>query len=149
MSSVLVPEVEFNSPAEYAKLQIGWEVNVSTDSSGASPGWGVICGIDGECAHIWFASVGRSGECYQGHLIECWLRDDPRVKRMPHLINPQDRRGIFWLSDRQIKANAQSEQIATLTEVLENMVVREKGMKATLDELTAEVKKLQTQLKAK
>ena len=147
--ATLVPETEFDAAKEYGKLFIGMEVEASTDPHGTNPGWGIICGIEGQSVHLWFAANDSNIGARFGILEDCWFINDPRVKRQPGLINDAERRAVFWLSDNQKKFEGYSEQILALTETCETLVVREKSMLSTIDKLEAEVKKLQLQMAAR
>jgi len=137
--STLVPETDFDPAKEYGKLRIGMEVEVSTDPNGTNPGWGHICGIEGNSIHIWFASADSNQGVRQGVLEDCMLINDPRVKRQPQLINDQERRGVFWMSENQLKFESFAEQILALTETVESLVAK----RAILD---GDVKALKAQI---
>jgi len=148
-ATALIPETQFDPLIEYGKLRVGMEVMMSTDQYGTHPGWATICGIEGTSIHLWFAAMDSSLGARAGHLEDCWLIDDPRVKNQGHLVNPEMRRAVFWLSDNQVKFNEYDQQIAAATEALESMIHRNKAVENQLETLTAEVKKLQAMSKAK
>jgi len=148
-ATVLSPETEFDPVVEYGKLHVGMQVLMSTEAHGTHPGWGQICGIEGQSVHIWFTSHDSNHGSRQGHLEDCWLINDPRVKSHSHLINQTERRAVFWLSEEQVKINEYARQIATATEAIENLIEKTKALENGQDSLMAELKKLQAIAKAK
>ena len=116
-------------------LEPGMRVIVSTDPTFANPGSGIIAGVEGESAYIFFFGGNSKLGPRAGMLMDCWHADDPRVKRQPSLINDQELRGIFRLATSEEQVKLFTEQFKAMEAVTEALMERLVKLEARLKKL--------------
>lgn len=133
-------------------------VIVSTDPHFTNPGAGIIAGLDGQAAWIFFVAGNNQMGARMSMLMDCWHADDPRVKSQPGLINEHELRGIFRLADSEERIQAYAEQFRLLEKSMETFIEKLAGLskrvgslerdEKVLDQIEARLKKLETIQKA-
>ncbi len=149
MSTVAEPQTqEWTFPQD---LEVGQRIVVSTDAHFTSPAAGIIAGLEPNAAWLFMFGGNSSEGPIFGPLEDCWHKDDPRVKRMPHLIGPHEARGIFRLADSEERIKTHAEQFHVLERAMEAFVPRFVAMEAQLEkveQINARLVKLERSVKA-
>lgn len=120
-------------------LEPGMRVLVSTDPTFINPCAGILAGIEHQSAYIFMMAGDDVYGPRAGMLMDCWHKDDPRVKRQPELINEGELRGIFCLAESEYQIQQFSEQFKLLETSVEDFLASNKKALSDLKETISEL----------